>query len=106
MKLGIVIYTASAEAVYNALRLGNFALKQGDAVDVFLLGEGVELEGLADARFDVQRQAGALVAAGGAIRSCGTCLQLRGSEGTELCPASTMKDLYDLVRQADRVVTF
>jgi sulfur relay (sulfurtransferase) complex TusBCD TusD component (DsrE family) len=28
------------------------------------------------------------------------------AEGSELCPLSTMKDLYTLIRDADRVVTF
>jgi hypothetical protein len=32
--------------------------------------------------------------------------QLRNSQGSELCPLSTMKDLYTLIREADRVVTF
>jgi len=28
------------------------------------------------------------------------------SQGSELCPLSTMKDLHALIREADRVVTF
>ena len=32
--------------------------------------------------------------------------RLRNSQGSELCPLSTMKDLHALVREADRVVTF
>ena len=37
--------------------------------------------------------------------TCGTCLKLRNSQGTELCPLSTMKDLYALVRDSDKVIT-
>ena len=37
MKLGIVIYSTDAEIVWNAFRLGVFALQQGDQVKVFLL---------------------------------------------------------------------
>jgi uncharacterized protein involved in oxidation of intracellular sulfur len=48
----------------------------------------------------------AFVDAGGTILACGTCLTLRHSEGTELCPLSTMQDLYDMIRGADKVVSF
>ena len=43
---------------------------------------------------------------GGKILACGTCLKLRNSNGSELCPLSTMKDLYEIVRDSDKVVTF
>jgi uncharacterized protein involved in oxidation of intracellular sulfur len=42
---------------------------------------------------------------GGEILACGTCLKLRNLEGTQLCPLSTMKDLYELIRDSDRVIT-
>jgi uncharacterized protein involved in oxidation of intracellular sulfur len=48
----------------------------------------------------------AFVDNGGQILACGTCLKLRYSEGTELCPLSTMKDLHDIVKESDKVVTF
>lgn len=32
MKIGIVIYSNDAESVWNAFRLGVFALKKGDSV--------------------------------------------------------------------------
>jgi uncharacterized protein involved in oxidation of intracellular sulfur len=48
----------------------------------------------------------AFVNAGGTILACGTCLKLRHSEGTELCPLSTLQDLYDLVRDSETVVSF
>lgn len=44
MKLGIVAYSNDAETVWNAFRLGMFALKKGDTVRAFLLGKGVECE--------------------------------------------------------------
>lgn len=47
-----------------------------------------------------------LLDAGGRIMACGSCLKRRESAGSELCPLSTMKDLYELVRDADRVVSF
>lgn len=53
MKLGIVIYSTDDETVWNAFRLGNFALKAGDQVKVFLLSKGVECESLSSEKFDV-----------------------------------------------------
>ena len=106
MKLGIVIYSTDAETVWNAFRLGVFALKEGDAENVFLLASGVECESLDTERFSVTGQMKELVEKGGKILACGTCLKIRNSEGTELCPLSTMKDLYELVRDSDKVVTF
>lgn len=105
MKLGIVISTSEPETVFNALRLGSYALGQGDSVQVFLLGKGVELEQIQDERFNVRQQAESLLEAGGTIKACGTCLKLRQSEGSEVCPISTMKDLYEIVRDCDRLVT-
>ena len=106
MKLGIVLSTTEPETVFNALRLGNYALGQGDSVRVFLLGKGVELDKIQDERFNARQQAESLLQAGGTMQACGTCLKLRDSQGSELCPLSTMKDLYEIVRDSDRVVTF
>ena len=106
MKLAIVIASNDPETVFNALRLGNFARKEGDEVGAFLVGKGVELERIKSERFDVSGQARMLLGAGGEIMACGTCLEPRESAGSELCPLSTMQDLYDLVRDADRVVSF
>ena len=47
-----------------------------------------------------------LVDNGGEIFACGSCLEIRQSEGSEVCPLSTMKDLYEIVKKSDRIVTF
>lgn len=106
MKLALVISQTNPELVFNAFRLANFSRKEGDDVKVFLLAEGVELDKIDDPKFDVRGQAESFLGAGGRILACGTCLKLRNSSGSEICPLSTMKDLYALVKEADRVVTF
>ncbi len=106
MKLAMVISQTKPELVFNAFRLANFSRKEGDEVKVFLLAEGVELDGISDPKFDVRGQAEIFLQAGGRILACGTCLRLRNSQGSELCPLSTTKDLHALIREADRVVTF
>ena len=106
MKLTLVITQTNPEVVFNAFRLANFSLKEGDKVKVFLLAEGVELERVDNTKFDVRGQAESFQKSGGEILACGTCLKLRNSQGTELCPISTMKDLYALIKESDRVLTF
>ena len=106
MKLGIIIYSVDAETVWNAFRLGVFALGQGDQVRIFLLGKGVECEQLDTEQFVVTEQMKALVNAGGEILACGTCLKIRQEKASEMCPISTMKDLHTIVAESDRLLTF
>ena len=105
MKLGIVIYSNDPETVWNGFRLGVFALKKGDSVRMFLLAKGVEAESLDTEKFNVTDQMKDFIGAGGAILACGTCLKIRRSEGSELCPVSTMADLYDLIKESDKVIS-
>ena len=106
MKLGIIVSDNDPETVFNALRLALFSLQQGDSVRIFLSGKGVEIDQIADAQFDVRGQAETVLQAGGQFFACGTCLKLRASAGSELCPLSTLKDQYEIVRDSDRVLTF
>ena len=106
MKFGIIITQTDPETVFNALRLANYARKQGDDVRVFLSGKGVEIDLVSDGKFDVQAQARQFLDAGGVFLACGTCLKIRSKESTEVCPVSTLKDQYELIRDSDRVVSF
>lgn len=105
MKLGIIITQTDPETVFNALRLALFSLEQGDGVRVFLSGKGVEIDRIEDSKFDVPQLAQDVLDAGGEFLACGACLKLRESDGSEICPLSTLKDQYELVRDSDRVVT-
>ncbi|MHC1605334.1 MAG: DsrE family protein [Candidatus Methanofastidiosia archaeon] len=106
MKMGIIIYSNDSESVWNAFRIGNFALKEGDEVKVFLLAKGVECESLDTDEFMVAEQMQMLVDNGGAIFACGSCLKIRQSKGSEVCPLSTMKELYEIIKESDKIVTF
>lgn len=105
MKLGLVIYSTDAETLWNAFRLGVFALKAGDQVKAFLFARGVECESHTAEPFNVKQMMQSFVAEGGEIMACGTCLKLRNSQGSELCPLSTMKDLYELIRDCDKILS-
>lgn len=106
MKTGIIIYSNDPETVWNAFRYGNFALKEGDEVKVFLTGKGVEAESIGTEKFHVFQQMHDFIKGGGAIMACGTCLKLRSAEASEMCPLSTMKDLHQIVKESDTVLTF
>ena len=106
MKIGMVIYSNDPETVWNAFRFGNFALDEGDSVKVFLLAKGVECETLNTDKFKVTDQIRRFVENGGKVFSCGSCLTIRKKEGSEMCPLSTMKDMYDLVKWSNKIVTF
>ncbi len=105
MKLGMIITQTEPETVFNALRLALYSLEQGDNVRIFLSGKGVEIDQIEDAKFDVKGTAQKVLDAGGEFLACGTCLKLRNSEGSEVCPLSTLKDHYEIVRDSDKVIT-
>ena len=106
MKVGIVIYSKDPETVWNAFRFGNVTLKEGDEKKVILLGKGVECESLDTEKFNVTEQMNSFVGNGGKIFACGSCLENRHSKGSQKCPLSTMQDLYKILKETDKTVTF
>jgi len=106
MKLGIIITQTDPETVFNALRLALYSLEQGEEVRIFLLSSrGVEIDQIGNPKFGVKTQAQKVLDAGGQFFACGACLKLRNSKGSEVCPLSTLKDHYEIVRDSDRIVT-
>ena len=106
MKLGIVIYSNDAEVVWNAFRLANFSISENDTVSIFFLANGVEYEKLSNEKYNIVELAQKFLDAGGKILACGTCLKQRQKDGSQLCPVSTMKDLYQIINESDKVITF
>lgn len=106
MKIGVVIYSEDTEVVFNAFRFAVFSLQKGDLVKIFLLAKGVECENLSTDKFNISEQMHTFIDAGGEIKACGTCLKLRDQEESDICPLSTMQDLYDIVAESDKVISF
>lgn len=106
MKIGVIISSNDAETCWNALRYANFSLGQKDEIKVFLMGKGVEFQSVSTDKFNTVEQAEKLLSSGGKILACGTCIKSRNQAGTEMCPINTMKDMYDIIKESDRVVTF
>ena len=101
----MIVTQADPEAVFNAMRLALYSLDQGDEVRIFLSGRGVEIDKIDCSEFDVKNLARKILDAGGQFLACGMCLRLRESEGSEMCPLSTLKDHYEIVRDSDKVIT-
>jgi len=106
MKQGIIISNNDAETCWNALRYANFALSQKDEVKVFLTGKGVEYQNISLEKFNTVEQADKFLKSGGKILACGTCIKSRNQEGSEMWPISTIKDMYEIIKESDKVVTF
>lgn len=107
MKLAIILSTNHAETNWNALRLANVALSRGDVVTIFLLGEGVEYEKNNSPQFNVIEQINKfLQSKNSKIIACETCMNVRKQKGNKTCPAGGIVDLYNLVVNFDKVLTF
>lgn len=104
MKLAIIINTNNPETAWNALRLGNMSLKAGHSVSVFLMGSGVEIENIKDAKYDVAGTLTTFLNTKGNLLACGTCLKSRQIEGG-VCPVSTMPQLVELIANSDKVIS-
>jgi len=106
MKIGIIISSNDAETCWNAFRYANYCIGQKDETKVFFMGKGVEYQKISMDKFNAVEQANKFLKSGGKIYACGTCIKSREQEGSELCPISTMKDMYDIIKESDKVVTF
>lgn len=106
MKLIIILSTNQAETNWNAFRLANLALSKGDTVSVFLLGEGVEYGKHSSDQFDITQQVQKFLESNGQIVACGTCMAIRKQDSTQECPAGGIGDLYNLIADSDKVLTF
>ena len=106
MHLGVVITSNHPETVWNAFRLANFSLSKGDKTSVFLMANGVEAEGLSLERFDITNQMETFISNNGELYACGTCITYRNKNSSELCPISSMADLYEIINNADKLISF
>lgn len=105
MIFGIVLNTSDPETAWNALRLGNEALRKGHEVKVFLLGGGVEIENIRNGDFGVAKVLGEFTNSRGELLACGSCLKLR-QQKSAVCLISTMSQLVEMIANSDKLVTF
>ena len=106
MKIGIIVSTNDADTCWNAFRFANFCLNNKDEMKVFLIGKGVEYQQISSPECNIIEQAEKFLGAGGKVFACGTCLKQRNSPGSNLRPISTMQDMYKIVAESDKILTF
>lgn len=111
MKIAVIIYSNDSETVWNAFRFATTALVYENTVTVFLLGKGVEAMTRGTLKYDVLEQVDLFRNSGGVVIGCGVCCENRREEMPFLeqelrCDMGSMQDLYRLVIEADRVVSF
>ena len=105
MKTGLIISNTDPEVVWNALRFANTAILEGHQVKIFLLGAGVEIEGIRSEKFNVQEQLQKFNELSGTMLACGTCIKSRQMQFA-ICSISAMKDMLKIVEESDKVLTF
>ena len=105
MNLGLIVETNDPERVWNAFRLANTALDADHAVEVFLLGDGVDAPDLEHEKFNPRGVMLKYARNGGELFACGTCLDSRSLDPDELRPKSTMGDCLRIIEDADEVIT-
>lgn len=111
MNMVVIIHSNDSETVWNAFRFANTSLVYDNHVSVFLLGKGVEAMTLSTLKYDVMEQVELFRSHGGNLIGCGVCCENRREEMPFLqqelhCETGSMQDLYRLVAEADKVVTF
>jgi len=104
--IGMVIYSNDVETTWNAFRLANHSVNQGDTVQVFLLAKGVEVDNLVKENEELEEQVDAFLDKGGEIQGCGTCLKSRKNDEPQVCTFSSLADLYAVIRENKIVLTF
>jgi sulfur relay (sulfurtransferase) complex TusBCD TusD component (DsrE family) len=111
----VLVNTApyGTEGPYNALRLVQALALQGEEVDLFFMGDGVHTGRAGQepltAHASLEAMVREVLERSVTVTLCGTCCKARGVAEDELISGvriGTITELADLVRAADRVVSF
>jgi uncharacterized protein involved in oxidation of intracellular sulfur len=102
------------ERCYNALRLAGSLAKREDAdVRIFLMGDavGCAMAGqvVPNGYYHLDRMLGSAARHGAQVGLCGTCMDARGIDESEIVEGarrSSLEELTDWTLWADEVVTF
>jgi uncharacterized protein involved in oxidation of intracellular sulfur len=102
------------ERAYNALRLANSLLKhEGEEAKLFLIGDAASCakagQNVPQGYYSLERMLKGFHAKGGVIGVCSTCMDARGLRDEEVVAGlqrSTLDELSEWTRWADRVLVF
>ena len=116
MNLTIIVNDSpyGIEKPWNALRLASTASTElGMSVKVFLMGDSVVAakrgQKTPDGFYNMEKMIHALLQRGVEVTVCGTCINARGLDPSELVGGverGSMKILAEWIRESDRVVSF
>ena len=104
-----------SERTYNGLRLANnlFKKNESEEVTVFLMGDAVSAakagQQTPNGYYNLERMLKALIARGGKLLLCGTCMDARGMQEQELLEGSrrsSLDELTELTLVADKLLAF
>lgn len=104
--LGIVISSGDAETVWNALRLGIAAQSKGDSVVVFVISKAVDCFIKDSSKFDIHKATLEFVKKGGAVLTCSTCAKMRNTDNVQMCTLTSIYDLYAIINQSKKIISF
>lgn len=99
---------------YNALRLAMTLMKrEGEVLRIFLMADAAACaragQVLPQGYYSLERMLKGILARGGEIGVCGTCMDARGHSQEDLLVGAqrkTMEDLTDWTQWADKVLVF
>lgn len=103
--IGIIISTNDEETIWNVMRFANYSIEWGNKVSIFLLGKGVEIEGLAKTNKDIGDQVEKYLDLDGTIYGCQVCFQSR-KQANKICKLGCIQDMYDVVKKNKVVLSF
>jgi len=106
MKILLIINSNDAEVRWNAIRFGNLCLDEGDTANIFLIGPGVEFYDGDSEKFSIKDESKKFILNGGTILGCTKCMDNHNICEDECIKKSYMKKLYDLVKEADKVINY
>jgi len=103
-----------SDVTFNAIRLaGALSKRDGVAVRVFLIGDGVTCavagQAVPNGYYHLDRMLTTVIRGGGEVACCGTCLDARGLREEMLidkAQRSTMEHLADWTLGADKILVF
>ena len=101
------------EKPWNALRLASASASDGVEVRLFLMGDSVSSgkkgQKTPDGYYNMEMMLRALIKKGVTIKACGTCLNARGLDVSEIVDGverGSMKILSKWVKNSDQVISF
>lgn len=103
--IGIILSTNDVETIWNVMRFANYSIEWGNKVEIFLLGKGVEIEGLAKTNKEIKEQVDKYLDLEGTIFGCQVCFQSRNQKN-QICKLGCIQDMYDVVKKNKVVLSF